>query len=263
MISFPWLLRWFTSPCLAPPGYTFTGAVYAMGIRVAPFGYPGVDGCSLLAPDFRGLPRPSSPCGSKASAVDLFSLDHIAVRSCRHSNAKPPPSGQARGSPLARGRTLSRHMPVPLLFPSLLTVKKIACARPGGRKAPPPAGKGRKEIPACTARTQCHRPFTVKGGDPAAPSGTTTLLRLHPPHEAHLGQRPPLGWTAGFGCPPLGWCDGRCVQGPGTYSPRRADARLLAIPASRSRVSDSDPDYDGFSAFRSASRPRLALCPPL
>jgi hypothetical protein len=30
----------------------------------------------------------------------------------------------------------------------------------------------------------------------------------------------------------LPWCDGRCVQGPGTYSPRRADPRLLAIPPS-------------------------------
>jgi len=35
--------------------------------------------------------------------------------------------------------------------------------------------------------------------------------------------------------------NGRCVQGPGTYSPRRADPRLLAIPASWSRVADSNP----------------------
>ena len=81
---------------------------------------------------------------------------------------------------------------------------------------------------AYTARTSS----LGKGGDPAAPSGTTTLLRLHPPHKAYLRQRPPCGWTAGFGYPLLGWCDGRCVQGPGTYSPRRADVRLLAIPAS-------------------------------
>ena len=40
----------------------------------------------------------------------------------------------------------------------------------------------------------------------------------------------------------LPWCDGRCVQGPGTYSPRRADPRLLAIPPSRSRIADSDPN---------------------
>ena len=37
----------------------------------------------------------------------------------------------------------------------------------------------------------------------------------------------------------LPWCDGRCVQGPGTYSPQHADLRLLAIPTSRSRVADS------------------------
>ena len=37
---------------------------------------------------------------------------------------------------------------------------------------------------------------------------------------------------------PLSWCDGRCVQGPGTYSPERADLRLLAIPTSWSRVAE-------------------------
>ena len=37
-----------------------------------------------------------------------------------------------------------------------------------------------------------------KGGDPAAPSGTATLLRLHPSHEAHRGRRPPCGWTNVF-----------------------------------------------------------------
>ena len=31
----------------------------------------------------------------------------------------------------------------------------------------------------------------------------------------------PMGWATGFGCCRLSWCDGRCVQGPGTYSPRR------------------------------------------
>src|SRR3954447_13969878 len=32
-----------------------------------------------------------------------------------------------------------------------------------------------------------------KGGDPAAPSGTATLLRLHPSHEPHLRRLPPRG----------------------------------------------------------------------
>src|ERR1035438_10632926 len=30
------------------------------------------------------------------------------------------------------------------------------------------------------------------------------------------------GWATGFGCCRLSWCDGRCVQGPGTYSDRKS-----------------------------------------
>ena len=52
--------------------------------------------------------------------------------------------------------------------------------------------KGRKEgragqVPLIPVGT----PFSQKGGDPAAPSGTATLLRLHPPYKAYLRQRPP------------------------------------------------------------------------
>ena len=39
----------------------------------------------------------------------------------------------------------------------------------------------------------CTVLFSLKGGDPAAPSGTATLLRLHPSHGPHRGERPPLG----------------------------------------------------------------------
>ena len=56
-----------------------------------------------------------------------------------------------------------------------------------------------------------------KGGVPAAPSGTATLLRLSPNHLFH--PRPTLAVTD-FRRPRLSWLDGRCVQGPGTYSPR-------------------------------------------
>ena len=48
------------------------------------------------------------------------------------------------------------------------------------------------------------------------------------------------GWSNGFGRGQLPWCDGRCVQGPGTYSPQYADLRLLAIPTSRRRVAAYD-----------------------
>ena len=56
-----------------------------------------------------------------------------------------------------------------------------------------------------------------KGGVPAAPSGTATLLRLSPNYRFY--PRAPLAVTH-FRYPRLSWLDGRCVQGPGTYSPR-------------------------------------------
>ena len=56
-----------------------------------------------------------------------------------------------------------------------------------------------------------------KGGVPAAPSGTATLLRLSPNYQ--FRSRPILAVTD-FKRPRLSWLDGRCVQGPGTYSPR-------------------------------------------
>ena len=49
-------------------------------------------------------------------------------------------------------------------------------------------------------------------------------------------------WLRAFRLP---WCDGRCVQDPGTYSPRHSDSRLLAIPALCSRVADYSPNWDG------------------
>ena len=40
---------------------------------------------------------------------------------------------------------------------------------------------------------QFEAAFFQKGGDPAAPSDTATLLRLHPSHEPRRGKRPPCG----------------------------------------------------------------------
>ena len=63
---------------------------------------------------------------------------------------------------------------------------------------------------------------------------------------------PVRGLAGGFGCNRLGWCDGRCVQGPGTHSPRRADPRLLATPTSRRRVAASDPNWGRLWGFAPA-----------
>ena len=51
----------------------------------------------------------------------------------------------------------------------------------------------------------------------------------------------------------LPWRDGRCVQDPGTYSPRHADPRLLAIPTSCSRVAENNLNWDNFLRL---ARPR-------
>ena len=71
---------------------------------------------------------------------------------------------------------------------------------------------------SCVASFGCL-PFEglQKGGVPAAPSGTATLLRLSPNYQ--FRPRPLLSVTD-FRHPRLSWLDGRCVQGPGTYSPR-------------------------------------------
>ena len=71
------------------------------------------------------------------------------------------------------------------------------------------------------------------------------------------------GSAGGFGCRRLGWCDGRCVQGPGTHSPRRADPRLLATPASCRRVAACSPNWGRLSGIRSPSRGGNPLCRPL
>ena len=62
---------------------------------------------------------------------------------------------------------------------------------------------------------------------------------------------------------PLGWRDGRCVQGAGTYSPRVGDTRLLGIPRSRGRVAALDSYWGGVYGIASPFRGRIPLSPPL
>ena len=66
-----------------------------------------------------------------------------------------------------------------------------------------------------------------KGGVPAAPSGTATLLRLSPSHQ--FCPRPPLAVTDLY-------------KARERIHRAMADARLLANPTSWSRVADSNPN---------------------
>ena len=82
-----------------------------------------------------------------------------------------------------------------------------------------------------------------KGGDPAAGSPTATLLRLRPSHCARLGWLGPLRVPT----PTSGAHSFHGVTG-GVYKARErihrgvAGPRLLAIPASCSRVADCNPN---------------------
>ena len=72
-----------------------------------------------------------------------------------------------------------------------------------------------------------------------------------------------LSWITDFGHYQLPWCDGRCVQDPGTYSPRHSDSRLLAIPASCSRVADYNPNWDWVFVVCLTSPSRFTLFPAI
>ena len=88
-----------------------------------------------------------------------------------------------------------------------------------------------------------RRLILQKGGDPAAPSGTATLLRLSASYQAYPRHLLPrrVG-TATSGTPDFHRLTG------GVYKARErihrvvADTRLLAIPTSCSRVADYNPN---------------------
>ena len=102
--------------------------------------------------------------------------------------------------------------------------------------------------------------FFGLGGDPAADSPTATLLRLNPPCKIQVRTRHRVRALTHTS---LGWFDGRCVQGAGTYSPRYIETRLLRIPASRGRVTALDPNYEWVCEIANPFRGRDPLSHPL
>ena len=85
-----------------------------------------------------------------------------------------------------------------------------------------------------------HKGYHQKGGVPAAPSGTATLLRLSPSHRSY--PRPLLKRSRASGTPGFHGLTGGVYKARERIHRAVADARLLANPASRSRVADSDPN---------------------
>ena len=106
-----------------------------------------------------------------------------------------------------------------VIFPSI--VNELAGSRPGRRYSAKTESQLSSLSLIFSKETSLYLPkppFGLqKGGVPATPSGTATLLRLSPSYR--FCPRPFLP-VADFRHPRLPWLDGRCVQGPGTYSPR-------------------------------------------
>ena len=99
--------------------------------------------------------------------------------------------------------------------------------------------------PSCwpAALAAVPRGALQKGGVPAAPSGTATLLRLS------------------SGTPGSHGLTGGVYKARERIHRAMADARLLANPASWSRVADSNPNWDGVSGS-AAARTAAPLCAP-
>ena len=192
-------------------------ASVSQGIRHAPFltffAFPAekrgdeAHTFSCLSDSFRGKEPPENAGLRRETGSALQSC------LCQYVKDRVETAGRGRGA-----EPCSRSRPAPLaetedsnlmhagLVPGLLEKEKTETEQ---------HRKGNEPETLPSPETE-RRPLQ-KGGVPAAPSGTATLLRLSPNHQ--FCPRPILAVTD-FRHPRLSWLDGRCVQGPGTYSPR-------------------------------------------
>ena len=179
--------------------------------RVVPFGNPRIKGHLHLPAAYRSLSRPSSPPRAKASAMRpclllglhslttgiYFQLLQLLLCLFQHVIDRFPFYRKSENSGLE-----PNCQPIFQLLFLYIFIKQF---------------RRYKRLLRAVPFEPFFRKSLQKGGVPAAPSGTATLLRLSPNHQFY--PRPPLAVTD-FRHPRLSWLDGRCVQGPGTYSPR-------------------------------------------
>ena len=181
------------------------------GRRVAPFGYPGITACVRLPRDYRGLPRPSSPVRAKASTVRPF----FAWPDLLRPPLESPPI------PLEEQAHTS-DTPLVLTFPTTLPIPELSI-KPEYRGVlcvtqPPHRNRGRSASRAFESR----RTLLAALKEVIQPQVPLRLpcYDFAPVTELAFGGSLPLrGWVTDFGRSRLPWRDGRCVQGPGTYSP--------------------------------------------
>ena len=180
--------------------------------RVVPFGNPRVSGHLHLDGAYRSLSRPSSPPRAQASTMCPFLLPVMFCLIASLSGGKADIYFQLSCSTL---NFVCRNMS---MIDSFIRAGRFPEeARRPYLVSHTESSTERRVFNANLFLGTDHGTTLQKGGVPAAPSGTATLLRLSPNHQFH--PRPILAVTD-FRCPRLSWLDGRCVQGPGTYSPR-------------------------------------------
>ena len=207
----------FQFAAFAPP----SGGARPSAGRVSPFGHPRIIGHLRLPAAFRSLSRPSSP--PRATGIPRapfsFSFPHPRL-----------PTGLLVFSVSLAVNELSRHGRDPAAHASVrLPGPPVRLVVPSGVEPLTPTlsvwcsdqlsyGTGLSNLPDPPQQQEAQEGNPLqKGGIPATPSGTATLLRLSPSHR--FCPRALLPVTH-FRHPQLPWLDGRCVQGPGTYSPR-------------------------------------------
>ena len=186
-----WMFRFggFASPHRVMPCLRMAGCPIRTPADLRPFAPPrrlSRPAASFLASGSQGILR--APSLASRSSVSTRSLVSVFLPSCQRT---------AQGSSLLR----------------------VGCAGtiPPRRGPWPHSPCPSRSVPASTegGSSATSAETLQKGGVPAAPSGTATLLRLSPSHPVR-----PRRVIPGFRRPRLPWLDGRCVQGPGTYSPR-------------------------------------------
>jgi hypothetical protein len=185
--------------------------------RVSPFGDPWIDG--WLTPP-QGLSQsPTSFIGSWCQGIHRVPFNACRTRCSRSLWSSQGSTGVLTTGACAARRTVpTARGPRGTNAPSELhrmpdvgrgtrgrstrvRTDPDAVLRPGAPRAPTSNSQwftGSRTVPGSVD------PFAVcelqKGGDPAAPSGTATLLRLRPNRRSHLRRLPPCGWATGFGC---------------------------------------------------------------
>ena len=201
--------------------------------REFPFGNPGFNGCLRLPQAYRRLPRPSSapkPSHPPSGFLPQPGAGLVCIGFAQRS------SGEYKKPLCLFLLETSYEVSSNILgcFTAQRTLTQLYSHHPFNKEVIQP------HLPV---RLPCYDFSPLAEGGFDSPCRGTRRMSLT--------------------LPPLGWSDGRCVQGAGTYSPRDVDARLLGIPRSRGRVAALDPNHGGVSGITSPFRGRHPLSPPL